>query len=437
MFDFLNRGFLFDEAGGGDGGGGTAVMDAPADPGSSVESVPVEGEHTDTSTAEETETPDETRTTETTRPESIISEDGKRLSEKARARLDQIAKEDPNFVKQVRNAIFEADRFRRFVPGGLREVQELRETVESLGGDDGIKSTRAELAGWQQFDQQFTAGDPRAIDFMVDTPEGKDSFLRLAPVAFGKFAELNPEGYGAYLAKAFVNTMESSRIPVALELLSHFIGDNPNAQKHFKQIADFVNWLGEMATKPVNAPKAAPTNPGEDPKFKELETRESNLTQSEWRRETAVEQNKVYAAELGRSLNGRKVTDTQREDILFRVKTKLSLRWKEEGEPKAKQYFATRDKDGFLKFCNAFSRKEIPQLIQEAVDRYVPNKPGPKATPNGATPAPRAAAPKPPQGFTFVQKQPAAGEIDWASPYTAIKQGKAMLKSGQRVTWKR
>lgn len=434
MFDFLERGLLMDEFGGGDGGGGTAVLDAPAEVADdgAADSGAEGGDAPEV--ADDPNAPPVDPNAAPAKAEPVISEDGKRLSEQARSMLDELRKTNPELAKQFRNALFEADRFKRAVPGGLHEVQELRETVEQLGGDEGIQRVQEELSGWQQFDQQFTAADPRAIDFMVETPEGKQSFLQLAPVAFAKFAELNPEGYSAYVAKSFVSTMDAHRIPLALERLQDFIGDNPKAQQVFKQVADFVNMIGEYAAKPVTAPKAAPAADANNGELTKIQQERDGLMRTEWRRETATEQNRVYSSELARELNGRKISDVQREDILHRVQTKLSLRIKEQAG-KLDQYFAVRDKEGFLKFCNAFSRKEIPALLREAVARYVPAKPGPKQTPpaNGRT----APAAKVTAGVATVNKMPTAAEIDWSSSFTNIKGGKAALKNGQKVTWKR
>ena len=173
-----------------------------------------------------------------------------------------------------------------------------------------------------------------------------------------------------------------------------------------------------------------------------LMERDTQRTRDEWRQETATEQNTIYAGELNRLLAGRKVTDTQREDILLRVQTKLGLRIKDQ-EKTLDRYFAVKDKDGFLKFANSFSKKHIPELLREAVDRYVPAKPGPKAqatAPNGAPVRPPVTNGKPADGFQYVQEMPRRDQIDWDNPFNVIaniKQGKAVTLDGKRVTWRK
>ena len=375
-------------------------------------------------------------------PYRAVTEDGKRLDEKARATIEEIRAKDPALAKELRNALFEVDRFKREVPGGLTEVRELRQAIENLGGEPGIREAQEKLAGWDSFDDQYMAGDPKALEFMLSSPESQQAFLKLAPMAFNKFEEMNPEGYAAYISQRVIGDALANRIPVAIELTQHFLaaGDTAKATEEFGKILAWFQGLDATSKKAVNAPQSKAPNAADDPRFKELVARDTERTRDEWRRETATEQNRVYASELNRFLAGRKVTDIQREDILHRVQTKLGLRIKEQ-EKTLDRYFSAKDKEGFLKFANSFSRKHIPELLREAVDRYVPTKPGPKAPPtqNGAPVRPPVGG-KPAQGFAYVQEMPGRDKIDWSNPFNTlsnIKDGKAITLDGKRVTWRK
>lgn len=395
------------------------------------------------------ETPVESATTEGAQPQEQISQqtykavvqDEKgtsRLDAKAKATIDKISAEDPQLGKQIRDALFEADRIKRALPEGLAEVRRLRETFENLGGEQGIQEAQQEMDGWHQFDSQYMAGDPKALEFMLSSPESQQAFLKLAPLAFNKFEELNPEGYAAYICQRMVGDAMANGIPVSLQLIQHFLqaGDAVKAGEQFDKILKWFQAMEGTAKKQVEAPKSG-SSISDDPRYKDLESREANLARDEWRRETATEQNAVYASELNKHLAGRKVTDVQREDILHRVQTKLGLRIKEH-EKTLDRYFAVRDKEGFLKFANSFSKKHIPELVREAVDRYVPQRPGPKAAPqNGQPVKPPVNGAKPEQGFTRVNETPR--NIDWANPFNTpqnIRAGKGITTDGKRVQWK-
>jgi hypothetical protein len=227
-----------------------------------------------------------------------------------------------------------------------------------------------------------------------------------------------------------------------MELAQHYLnaGDSTKASEELSKIVGWFQALDATAKKPASAPQPKGPTAQDDPRFKELEQRDTERTRDDWRQETAKEQNTLYSAELNRLLAGRKVTDAQREDILLRVQTKLGLRIKEH-EKTLDKYFAVKDKDGFLKFSSSFSKKNIPELLREAVDRYVPSKPGPKATPpqNGRGPVVPPVNGKVEPGFIRVQQPLKANEIDWSNPFNTqqnIKSGRAIGLDGKKVTWR-
>jgi len=397
-----------------------------------------------TETVETPSTGDQvTENTEETRPPEgqpyrAVSEDGKRLDEKARATLEELKAKDPALAKAFREALFKSDAFEKL--GGLKEVQQLRQTVEQLGGPQGIEEIQAEVKGWTDFDQQYMAGDPKALEFMLSSPESQQAFMKLAPMAFNKFEELNPEGYASYLCQRIMGDASASKIPIAMELVQHFLflGDVTKAGEQFEKVKNWLDGLDATAKKPI-APKEPAADPN-NPRLRELEQQNEGFVREQWRQETAKEQNAVYGTELNRLLAGRKVTDIQREDILHRVQTKLGLRIKEH-EQTLDRYFKAKDKDGFLKFANSFSKKHIPELLREAVDRYVPQKPGPKVNPvpQGGRPITPPLNGKPADGFVRVDKMPTRDQIDWSNPFNTLantKLGRAITLDGKKVVWK-
>ncbi len=370
-----------------------------------------------------------------TAPYKPISEDGKRLDDKAKATLEQIKATDPALAKALRDALFDQDRIRRALPGGLKEVNELRQTIEQLGGPEGIQGIQAEVKGWNDFDQNYMAGDPKALEFMLSSPESQQAFMKLAPMAFNKFEELNPEGYASYMCQRIVGDAVANRIPIAMELAQHFLaaGDTAKSAEQLSQIVKWFQGLDATARKPVAAPPQA--QQVDNSKLKELETQNSELVRNQWKGESAQEQNQIYSSELNRLLAGRKVTDAQREDILLRVQTKLGLRIKDQ-EKTLNQYFAVKDKGGFLKFASSFSKKHIPELLREAVDRYVPQKPGPKVqqVPQNGKPI------TPPLGQAANGFQPSTrperDQIDWgATTHSMMMNRQAVLIGGKKVKW--
>jgi hypothetical protein len=369
-----------------------------------------------------------------TAPYKPISEDGKRLDDKAKATLEQIKATDPALAKALRDALFDQDRIRRALPGGLKEVNELRQTIEQLGGPEGIQGIQAEVKGWNDFDQNYMAGDPKALEFMLSSPESQQAFMKLAPMAFNKFEELNPEGYASYVCSRIIGDAQSNDIPICMKAIQFYIsqGNMEGVTGEFNKINAWLNGIEATAKRPPAIPQAQQVD---NSKIKELETQNSELVRNQWKGESAQEQNQIYSSELNRLLAGRKVTDAQREDILLRVQTKLGLRIKDQ-EKTLNQYFAVKDKNGFLKFASSFSKKHIPELLREAVDRYVPQKPGPKVqqVPQNGKPI------TPPLGQASNGFQPSTrperDQIDWgATTHSMMMNRQAVLIGGKKVKW--
>jgi hypothetical protein len=392
----------------------------------STEEAPVDG-------AESTEEAEPVETSTETGP--II--DGKRLSEGAKATLAEIKAKDPKLAAQIKSALFSADALRRQLPGGLKEVATLRQQIEEIGGPDGIQALKAEQQEWNALDQQFAAGDPKFVDNIAEgSPE---SFVALAPAVFAKYAELNQEGYSAYVSKVFVADMQAEGIPLALERLQDFIGDNPKAMEIWQKIAGYVNRVNGMAQKPVNSP-VKPGNAAPDDRERQLTEREESLTRTEWKGATDSERMNVFNSEFARLTAGRKISDVQKAAIkeLYASRLMAAARKTQNFNSNIDRYFSSRDRAGYLRYMGSFYKQEIPKALRSAIDSVMPSKPGPAARP------PVAAAPvsagKPATGFAWVASAPSASSVDMTHPFNTQANwsaGKAVLKNGSKVTWKK
>ena len=169
-------------------------------------------------------------------PAKLLDAPGK-LSADVKQTLAEIKAKNPALANQLQRALFKSAEVDRVLPGGIRQAQELQKQIAEWGGPEKVKQTREELAYFSDLDSQFTAGDPRFISAMIETPAGQEAFQKLAPAMFDKYLEMNPEGYGAYVSKVFTADMVQEGIPLALERLQDFIGDNPKAMEVWKKLA--------------------------------------------------------------------------------------------------------------------------------------------------------------------------------------------------------
>lgn len=365
--------------------------------------------------------------------------DGKRLSEAAKATLAEIKAKDPKLAAQLKSALFTADALRRAVPGGLKEVAELRQQIENLGGADGIQAMRAEQQQWKALDEQFVSGDPKFIESIAEA--SPEAFAKIAPAAFAKFQELHPEGYSAYVSQVFVADMLQEGIPLALERLQDFIADNPKALQVWQKLAGYVNRVNGFAQKPVNAPAMQQRPQAGDDRERMLTEREQNLTRTEWRGAADSERMNVFNAEYARLTAGRKIGDSQAAAIkeLYVSRLSAALRKAPHFNANIDKYFANKDRSGYLRYIGSLYKQEIPKALRSAVDSVLPAKPGPAAKPAAtAKPATNAAPAAPANGYAWLATVPAKDKIDFRQTTpNMIREGKAVLVDGKKVQWKK
>lgn len=364
--------------------------------------------------------------------------DGKRLSASAKATLEEIKAKDPRLAAQIKSALFSADALKRALPGGLKEVGELRQSIEELGGPEGIARIREEQAEWNALDQQFVSGDPRFVEnIAASSPE---AFLKLAPAVFQKFAELNSEGYSAYVSQVFVSDMQQEGIPLALERLQDFIGDNPRAMEVWKKLAGYVNRVAGLAAKPVNPPAKAQQQ--DDGRERSLAEREQALTRNDWRGAADAERLKSFSSEYARLTQGRKVTETQKAAIqeLYVSRLGAALRKVQNFNSNIDRYFANKDREGYLRYISSIYKQEIPKALRSAVESVLPGKPGPAATRVAANTAQsgKATAAAAASGYAWTAAPPDKHTIDVnRTTMDMIREGRAVLIGGKKVQWKR
>ncbi len=364
--------------------------------------------------------------------------DGGKLSAEAKETLDKLKIENPALARAIQRALFKEAEIAKALPGGLKEVQALRDTVEQLGGEHGIADLQKEIAGFHGFDEQYTAGDPKALEFMTSDDAGKEAFLKLMPHALQKFEALHPEGFSQYMAQVIGGTLGQHGIPLALDRLADFIGDNPKAMEQWNKLAGFVKFVGDLGSKQVQAPKFQSAAPDNDrTKFEQERTQ---FEREKWKNETATQQRPAFDAEWNRLAAGRKLTTSQTQAIQELFESRFNKSINGQHAQTLQRYFDAKDKNGFLKYAAKLDSEVLPLALRAAFDAVMPGKPGPRpgAAPppvNGKQPAkgmPIA------QGFVQVAAQPKTAEIDYRNPFnnaTNFQAGKAILVGGKRVQW--
>jgi hypothetical protein len=375
----------------------------------------------------------------TTAPKPLV--DGGKLSQEAKETLAKIKAENPKLARDFERSLYKVAQFEKALPGGLKEVEQLRQTVETLGGPNGIQEIQAEVNGWHQFDEQYMAGDPKAVEFMTSEPEGQEAFLKLIPSAIQKYEQLHPEGYRNYMAQVFNATANQSDIPLTLMRLADLVGDNPRAMEQLQRLDGFFKFIKGEASKQVEAPKFQKEQ--QDDGRSQFEQEKSAFEREKWKAETAAEQQKIALDEWNRMLAGRKLTDAQKAHIAESFELKLNQAIEQKHKETLERYFTAKDRAGFLRYASQISKTEVPRIMRAVFDAVAPGKPAQRPT-NGAPPPPvKNGAPARgvpiAQGFTQVAQRPDyKTQVDLRNPFNNaenMRKGLAILKDGKKVRW--
>lgn len=371
-----------------------------------------------------------------------------RLNLKLKSHLDAMKLTDPASAKAIRDALFLDDRLKSKFNGDLRQIDSIRETFEQLGGEEGIQEVQQELGGWRQFDEQFTAADPKVLDFITSTPEAKDAFVKLFPSVVERFRDAHPEGHTAYLASEFAATIQNFNIPLTLARIGDFIGAEgvpPRLGELFGEIQKFFSFIKQEATKPVTAPKLA-TPPVADNRGAELDKREQEMTRKDWLGECIRERDSTFEATLKKHL-GENVTPEIRSKIakLYEVNLRQYVGRKPNVQQTLEKYLGAKQKQGYVSYLSGIYKEVVPMALRMTLGELGLGKKAAAAAQPGrpGAPAPKVPTGKPGAGFKFIGTRPVVGngpgDIDNRHPGAAAMyaRGQAILRDGSRVQWKR
>lgn len=436
--------------------GGTAVADEPITSAPDTGSAPNSGEPADPGVDPGEESPEGgspaepgAELDETDDHEDFVVKGGK-LGAKTKEALAQIKATNPRLARELSRALFAQERYKQELPGGLQELSELKQTVEKLGGPQGIEKLQQEYREYSDIDARFANGDPKFINDLTDNPEGQSAFLKLAPSMIQKFEELDPDGYSGYVARVFAADMNAANLPLILERMGDFIGDNPKAQELLGSVKGYLQRINGFASKQSAAPQPKREQPnGEiDQRAAELSKRETEFRQREYSATSRTVSEGIFNSEWARQTKGLNLT----KDQVQTVKELYQLRMGSIAKDKAfndnlNRFFASDDRNGFNRYVTSAYEKHIPEVLRQVIRRVAPRtatataaagKPNTAASANPAATASAAKTPTPEKGFTNVSGIPAATDVDYSRTTRDMwLRGQAVLKSGRRVQFQR
>lgn len=369
-----------------------------------------------------------------------------RPSEAMRTTLAEIAKTNPQLAKDLKRSALELDAIRKVVPGGLKEVNQLRQQMEAMGDPEAITQTRDELKYFSDLDSQFTAGDPRFVQAMIDTDEGKAGFIKLAPAMLEQYKTLAPEAHSAYVAKQEFERLRDGDYALWMNRMFDFLQSPPTdpagvaawqerAFVPFMELKKHYDSVNADRQKQVAPPvtKAPVQDTSERDKFQQERLQ---FDRTQFSTAASAEAEKVIAAELDRLTAARKLTPSQRDAVreLGVSRLRAALGKVPKFNETASKHFGKRDKDGYLRHVQSAYREIVPGVLKAAADAIVVSK-GVRPAPSAVTQSGRTATS--PVQINMI-KPPDKSLIDFSrTDGTMIREGRAILLSGKEAKWRR
>jgi hypothetical protein len=285
-------------------------------------------------------------------------------------KIEEALKDNPEALKAMKAGHFE---LRRWKENGFKSPEALKAhmtEIKALGGLDKIKSESQE---WSNVYKSFQVGDPKVIEqWFQDNPEGMSKLMR---PALQKYYDMNPQGWGKYMAETFMSTLSRPNAQGlsaigAFNQLYHVEGIQGNAQAEalLDQVADLINGVDRQA-------KANPEAEAGDTKLskkeQELNKREGNLYLQSVNTKVMPLLDAAARQAMKVALKGRTISKDAGNQLLIDIKNNFNARQKVDDtfNKNSIDLLIQRNTDGFIRVFKSAVPRNMPQAAQEEVKK--------------------------------------------------------------------
>lgn len=308
---------------------------------------------------------------------------GAKLWNQAKESLKDI---DPKLRGAINKAIHQADSLRKAFPDGVEKATAVIQSIMQLANQGGdapekiVAETAAERAYFRELDAAYTEGKAEFAEKLATA--SPESFDKLAPMIFGKYAETNPDGFASYVSQTVLHHMESADVPLHFKVLATFLpqlADGPAKDRVIEAIEGIYGWQNQLRALAAKKPAAKEAKQGEGDgkdlatREQQLAEREQQVTLSSWNAESLQPGIRMVYAEADRIAGKQKLTAEERKDVLNLVGEELDIRLagnKKYGEA-MRGYLQAGNKQAFQQRLDAERKKLIPGATKRAVDDVI------------------------------------------------------------------
>lgn len=408
---------------------------------------PIETPDIDPSAPVATEEQEDTRT-----PEQIEADDKSPLWKQAKPNIDAIRKDNPALARKIDDALRQYDSLK---PQDVREIKTLKTEIgtlaASLGGGDYagkapaeiLSEVKGQLGYFHSLDAKFTNGDPTfASDLSSASPE---AFEKLAPAVISEYAKVNPEGYSSFVAKAAVDHMVASDVPLQFKMLALLVPRLPDSPEK-SEVIDAINkihgWteaLSGFAKAPLQQTKKPDDAATLETQRQELASREAEVTRTSWNTTATRKGNDLLNSEMTRLSGKTALSAEQKQAIFNKAAEEIDARMtanRPYGEA-MRGFIQSKDQTGYTKRLHSEYQKLIPGAVSRAYADVVTTPKTVAKTNPAAKVAAVAGIVKAPDGWKTIDTYP-VGRVDMRQTTgKMMDEGKLIMKDGSKVIYKR
>jgi hypothetical protein len=364
--------------------------------------------------------------------------DARTLPADVRAHLAELRTAGNAAVADKIGAAFakQANFYKEF-PGGMKEAREFKSMVTELGGKEGLQTFEQEKAEWRDIDERWAKADPSFVDGMIES--NPDSFVKIAPHAMNKWAEVDSPGYDHYASGIMMVTLRDSGVLNDLYLAKQLIGLN-NPAEAGKILDKIQSWIGNLDKISKTQPAArAKTTAAPDERETRIQQQETQLFDREVGISVEPKGDALMAKELRPFLKGTEMND--RTKAVFKREVMAELRTIADKDANFKTNFerlyAARDKAGIDRLTMSMYGQHMAAVVKKVHGELF------RTTSFAGQKKPVAAklaadTSKPVQGWVKVAARPNPQDLNSSktgTTYEMIRAGGAILKDGRKVFW--
>lgn len=325
--------------------------------------------------------------------------------------------------------------------GGHDKLINLKNKIDTLGGEQGFEETIADYQAYKGLDQQWMNGDSGFVDHLAQTNPA--SFETLAPVFFGKLADVNSDLYNNIGSRIIDMTLKQDGTYMNFQMATQALGagNAALAKQYMDKIGQRLAGIEQMANQAPTRKAGNPQQKAWDTEKQQYEQRETERFQADLVTANVGWMNPKINNELSTYLGGgeKKLSQNTLTRLERAIKEDIwnnHLMSNQQFVKQREALLAKRDKDGLVRLYKQYAPDKVWQKATRDIVEEFGIKPAGKKTAAAAAPKTNGATQqqKTEGGFAKVTKFPRPDEVDNSRTTFDMKvKNQFHLKDGRKI----